>query len=188
LPRSASYPCPFRQDRAPWPPSLLRQAPIARVYHRACSIFPGFIRFPSTILYPFGSRPRVGPSAASNAPAAVRLAKVCKLPPSVRPRTAPPGRLHPCTRTPIVRVASPGTSRLSPAIADPAWKPFSSRLPDSRGPICCGYAATAPRLAKVCKLPLSVTAGQSPLAAIPPAPGPPLSQISQAGCPRYQAR
>jgi len=35
------------------------------------------------------------------APAAVRRAEVSTLPLSVRLQTAPPGRLHPCTRTPI---------------------------------------------------------------------------------------
>jgi len=37
--RSARYPCPLRQDRAPWPPSLLRQAPT-----RGASGFPAFPR------------------------------------------------------------------------------------------------------------------------------------------------
>jgi hypothetical protein len=45
---SARYPCPLRQDRAPWPPSLLRQAPTRR--RRASSPFPAAKRFPTRIL------------------------------------------------------------------------------------------------------------------------------------------
>jgi len=43
--RSARYPCPFRQDRAPWPPSLLRQVPTRG--RRASSSFPAVTRFPN---------------------------------------------------------------------------------------------------------------------------------------------
>ena len=127
--RSARYPCPLRQDRAPWPPSFLRQAPTQG--HRASPAFPAIKRFPPRILYPHGSRPPVGLTSAFRCRSS-RRAQVCTLPLSVWSRTAPPGRLHPCTRTPIASSRVPRRLEPFPAIAVPGSRPFPSRFLDSR--------------------------------------------------------
>ena len=49
----------------------------------------------------------------------------------------------------------------------PVSRPFPSRFPDSREPVCTRFADAVPRLAQVCKLPLLISAQQSPLAAFP---------------------
>jgi hypothetical protein len=57
----------------------------------------------------------------------------------------------------------------------------SSRIPSRLGPLY-GFAVVALRRAKVCTQPLSFTAGQSPLAAFPPAPG---SHTKSTGFPAF---
>lgn len=52
----------------------------------------------------------------------------------------------------------------------PARTLSSSRIPSRLGPLY-GFPVVALSRAKVCTLPLSFSAGQSPLAAFPPAPG-----------------
>jgi len=84
LARSASYPCPFRQDRASWPPSLLRQVP------NVTSVSPGFLGFPRsyavptkrslTFRLPASRRARL----QHPAPAAPRRAEVSTLPLFIR--------------------------------------------------------------------------------------------------------
>jgi hypothetical protein len=84
LARSASYPCPLWQDRAPWPPSLLRQVP------NFTSISPGILGFPRcytvptkrslTFRLPASRRARL----QHFAPAAVRRAEVSTLPLFIR--------------------------------------------------------------------------------------------------------
>jgi len=80
---------------------------------------------------PHGSRPPVGLSTAFRYRSS-RRAQVCTLPLSVWSRTAPPGRLHPSTRTLTASSRIPRRLEPFPAIAVPDSRPFPSRFLDSR--------------------------------------------------------
>jgi hypothetical protein len=99
---SASYPCPFRPDRAPWPPSLLRQA------LNVTSVSPGILGFPRCYAAPTKSSlsfrlPASREARIHGSRGCIAAAcSVCTQPLSIRPWTVPPDRLHPCVRNPIV--------------------------------------------------------------------------------------
>jgi len=76
--RFARNPCPLRQDRAPWPPSLLRQAPTRS--RRASPSFPAAKRFPTGILYPSRLPTLGGPLYGSTAPVARDVLRSARYP------------------------------------------------------------------------------------------------------------
>lgn len=163
--RCARNPCPFRQDRAPWPPSLLRQVPTRS--RRASPSFPAVKRFPTGILYPSRLPTLGGPLYGSTAPAARDVLRSARYPcPSglgqylLAASIPAPG---PSSR----RVASPGASRLSPRLwfLPQGLSPHGSGTRDE--PFFDRLAVEVPRPAKVCRLPLNISAVQSPLAANP---------------------
>jgi len=118
-------------------------------------------------LSPHGSQPSSGPLYENLAVVAPRRTQVCTLPLLVRCRAEPPGRLHPSTRNLIASSRIPRRLEPFPTIVVPVSRPFPLRFPDSREPVYTRLAGAVPRLAKVCKLPLLISAEQSPLAAIP---------------------
>lgn len=112
--------------------------------HRASLAFPTVTWFPPghlTLRLPASREARLHGSLKCS----VAACSVSMLPLSIRPWTVPPGRLHPCARTPNVTSRIPGPDRSFPAIAVPDRPSFPSRLPDSRGPICSRIAAVVLR-------------------------------------------
>jgi len=154
-------------------------------YHRASSPFTAVKRIPTGILYPFGSRPRVGLSAKPRGCSST-MRSVCAQPCSFGLEQNLLAASIPAPGLPTLRVASPGVLSLSPHMAVPVSRPFSLRLLDSRGPFFSRLAAVVPRLAKVSKLPLLVSVEQNPLAALPSSTRFPASQFPEPAASHYQ--
>jgi hypothetical protein len=150
--RCARNPCPLRQDRAPWPPSLLRQAPTRS--RRASLSFPAVKRFPTGILYPSRLPTLGGPLYGSTAPVARDVLRYARYPCPFGLGQNLLAASIPAPGLSSRRVASPGVLSLFPRLRFPArdLSPHGSWTRDE--PICHRLAVAVPRLAKVCKLPL----------------------------------
>jgi hypothetical protein len=163
--RCAPNPCPLRQDRAPWPPSLLRQAPTQS--RRASPSFPAIKRFPTEILYPSRLPTPGGPLYGFTAPVASDVLRYARYPCPFGLEQNLLAASIPAPGLSSHRVVSPGASRLSPQL----WFPSHGLSPHGSWtrvePFYYRLAVAVPRPAKVCRLPLNISAVQSPLAAYP---------------------
>jgi len=162
-------PCSFWLNRAPWPPSLLRQAP---THAAPRALPPSFAAVAAPVGEPLSSRlpKRVVGLSANHAVAAPRRSSGMHATPartvssrtSWPPASPAPGSLRLCAWVDGPFGGSYPASRLASL--------SSSRIPSRLGPLY-GCAVVALHRAEVCTQPLSFAAGQSPLAAFPPAPG-----------------
>jgi len=137
---------------------------------RAAVGFPRF--YPVSTDSPFSSQlpDSPGPLRSSRGQQLRGLFWSTGYPCSFRPSRAPwpPSS---CARHPIAQSLIPGRRPVSPHMAVPPGRFFPLTVPGLAwaSPRCSRNRGTA--ACQVCRQPLSVTAGQSPLAAIPPAPG-----------------
>jgi hypothetical protein len=144
--RFARNPCPFRQDRAPWPPSLLRQVPTRS--RRASPSFPAVKRFPTGILYPSRLPTLGGPLYGSTAPVARDVLRSARYPCPYGLGQHLLAASIPAPGLSSHRVASPGAWRLSPRLwfPSPGLSPHGSWTRDE--PFFDSVAVEVPRPAR----------------------------------------
>jgi hypothetical protein len=182
--RYARYPCPLLAGQ-----SLLAAAsPAPGLLHSAFPgsrpNFPVATRFPSASLY--ASRLpglRGGPLQFSFPGCSSAGILGLHATPVLYGRTEPPGRLPSCARPPhrghSRRWADfPGRYPVSTV------QPLSSRLLASRGPLCTWLRGCSSAAGWVCLQPLSISARQCPLAALPSCARSPRHGVSSPGCGR----
>jgi hypothetical protein len=150
---SAGYPCPFRLDRAPWPPSSCARLPTLESHPRAPTGFPARGGSPGSVLSPRGSRTRLG-LLGVHCNRVLRLLRFAATPVHYG-RTEPPGRLPSCARLPTSQ-----SPKLAGLLTRQRPAPFPLRLSGLSwaSPRCLLSRGTAAYL--VCTLPLSAFARQ----------------------------